>query len=240
MKSKLRALALSLALFGSLFFAGCYQYHDEVYLDEMDITLTYYNTEFDFQTYTTFGIRDSVGLYTNYLSEEQQEDFYDAGGTSENVREYVKQKFIDQGYTFVENDQQPDFYVNLFIAMINNTDVVYYPGGWYGYYPYYEYYYGWYYPYYGYTWYYEVYEYQSGTLLMEIADGASVEAYREWASDKTPEEIQDADPSDIPMIVFEWQGLVNGVSGETADYNKQRAEDGINEAFEQSPYLGKN
>jgi hypothetical protein len=240
MKRKLLILSMVVTLFGSLFFAGCYQYHDEVYLDELDITLTYYNKDFDFQTYTTFGIRDSVGLYTNYLTEQQQEDFYDAGGASQNIRNYVKQKFIDQGYTFVDNGQQADFYVNLFVAMINNTEVVYYPGGWYGYYPYYEYYYGWYYPYYGYTWYYDVYEYQSGTLLMEIADGASVQAYRQWAETKTPEEIQNADPSEIPMIIFQWQGLVNGVADENAEYNADRAKTGVDEAFAQSPYLTKN
>lgn len=236
MKRKLYMIILALALIGGFLFTGCYQYHDDTYLDELDITLTYYEKDFDFGSYATFGIRDSVGLYSNYLTDKQEEDFYKPGGTSDNIKNYVKGKFTDLGYQFVDNDQQPDFYVNLFTAFIDNTYFVYYPGWWYNYYPYYDYYYGWWYPYYGYGWY-DVYSYQSGTLLMEIADGESVRAYRDWAEDKTPEEIENADPDDVPQIEFQWQGLVNGVAGTGADYNKDRATRGIDEAFEQSPYL---
>jgi len=240
MKKSLITLTLVLALFGSLFLAGCYQYHDDTYLDELDITLTYYNNQFDFQTYTTFGIRDSVGIYSNYLTDAQIEDFYATGGTSESLKGYIKDKFTALGYTFVDNDQQPDFYVNLFTAFINNSYYVYYPGWWYGYYPYYDYYYGMWYPYYPYGWSYDVYEYQSGTLLIEMADGASVQAYRLWAEDKTADEIQNADPDEVPQVKFQWQALVNGVAGTGAEYNKERAQNGIDEAFTQSPYLGLN
>jgi len=62
MKRFIVPLTLVGILTGSLFFAGCYKYHDDVYLDELDITLTYYDNEVDFQGYTTFAVRDSVAL----------------------------------------------------------------------------------------------------------------------------------------------------------------------------------
>jgi hypothetical protein len=240
MKSRIVTFTLALALLAGLFFTGCYKYHDDVYLDELDITLTYYDQEVDFMTYTTFAVRDSVGIYSNYLKDNEIDDFYKPGGGSEKIREFVKQKFEDMGYTYVDSDQPADFYVNLFTAFIDNTYFVGYPGWWYGYYPYYSYYYYWWYPYYGYGWYYSVYNYQSGSLLMEMADGNTVRDYQDWAEDKTPEEIQNADPDEVPEIHFVWQALVNGVAGSTAEYNRDRAERGVNEAFDQSPYLKKN
>lgn len=240
MKRRIVILSLVLALFGAFFLSGCYKYHDDTYLDELDITLTYYNNGFDFQSYTTFAIRDSVGLYTNYLTDKEIEDFYKPGNGSEQIREYVKQKFIDQGYTFVDSDQEADFYVNLFSAFIDNTYIVSSPGWWYGYYPYYSYYYYYWYPWWGYGWYYNIYSYQSGTLLVEMTDGVSLRAYRDWAEGKTPEEIQSASPDEVPDIQTNWQALINGVAGTSADYNKDRAQRGMDEAFEQSSYLKKN
>jgi len=240
MRNKFVLLSLAVALTGSLFFSSCYKYHDDTYLDELDITLTYYNTDADFQSYSTFAIRDSVGLYTNYLTDNQIKDFYKPGGTSENIREYVKQKFTAEGYTFVDADQQADFYVNLFTAFIDNTYIVSNPGWWYGYYPYYSYYYYYWYPWYGYGWYYSVYNYQSGTLLVEMTDGVSLRAYRTWAEGKTPEEIQNASEDDVPDVQTNWQALINGFAGTSAEYNKDRAQRGIDEAFAQSPYLMKN
>jgi hypothetical protein len=75
---------------------------------------------------------------------------------------------------------------------------------------------------------------------MELADGESIRAYREWADDKSDWEIENADPDEVPDIMFVWQALVSGVAGSEKSYNKERAERGINEAFDQSPYLINN
>jgi hypothetical protein len=219
---------------------GCYDYHEDTYLEELDITLTYYDNQTDFNAYTTFAIRDSVGLLTNYLSDDEIEDFYKPGSGSDRIRAYVKQKFTDLGYTYVENDEPFTFAVNLTVALINSEVYVSYPGWWWGYYPYYSYYYPYWYPWYGYPWYYGYYEYQSGTLVLEFADGQSVYDYREWAAGKTQEEIENADPDEVPEVEMKWQALVSGVAGTSADYNSERAERGINEAFDQSPYLKKD
>ncbi len=73
-----------------------------------------------------------------------------------------------------------------------------------------------------------------------MADGASVRAYRAWAEGKTQEEIDNADPTTVPEVEFIWQALINGVKGGTAEYNQQRLERGVDEAFAQSPFLKKN
>jgi hypothetical protein len=225
----------------TFFIASCYEYHDDTYLDELDITLTYYDTTFDFQQYNTFAIRDSVGLIEDEMSDSEIEEFYKPGGAADNIKQEIRDHFLALGYTEVDDDENYDFGVNMIVAVIEN-DVYYgYPGWWYGYYDYYDWYWwgGWY-PYYGYPWYYGSYTYQSGTLLIEMADGESIRDYREWADDKTQEEIENADPEDVPPIKFVWQGLINGVAGETGSYNQQRVERGIEEAFTQSPYLGSN
>lgn len=224
----------------TFFIASCYEYHDDTYLDELDLTLTYYDTSFNFQQYNTFAIRDSVGLIENDLSDAQIAEFYSSNGGSKRIKDYVRDHFLALGYTEVEDDEDFDFGVNLVVALIE-SDVYYYPYWWYDYYDYYYWYWSGWYPYYPYyPWGYSSYSYTTGTLLMEMADGASLRVYQQWAEGKTQEEIDKADPDDVPDIKFVWQSLLNGVAGETASYNKDRAENGIDEAFRQSPYLQKS
>ena len=60
----------------SLFMTACYEYHDDTYLDELDITLTYYDTNYNFQQNSTYAIRDSVGMISDYLSDSEIANFY--------------------------------------------------------------------------------------------------------------------------------------------------------------------
>jgi hypothetical protein len=234
-----RLMAIGVVL--SLLMTACYNYDDETTVDDLDITLTYYDTSFNFQQYTTFAIRDSVGLIEDNMSDSDEADFYKPGGASDQVRDMVIEQFTSLGYTQVENDDDFDFGINLVVAIVNNTYTAY-PGWWYGYYDYYYYYWGGWYPYYPYyPWggYYS-YTYQSGTILIEMADGQSIRDYRAWADGKTENEIENADPDDVPDVYFRWQGLINGVAGTYTTYDGSRVEKGIDEAFAQSPYLQKN
>jgi len=212
------------------------------YLDQLDVTLTYYDTVYNFTQNQTFAIRDSVGIVTNYLSDEEIEELYKPGGASEKIREYVAQKYIDLGYTRVANDQEFDFGVNLVAMMMQSTTVVGYPPGyWWGYGGYWGWYGGWYPPYYGwYPWSYTAYQTNTGTILMEFATGESIRAYNEFIENKTDDELENMPPDQIPAIEFKWQSLVSGALGTDASYNAQRAQRGIDEAIEQSPYLKKN
>jgi hypothetical protein len=236
--SKLRLWSLlgGVAVIVALFMTACYEYHDDTYLDELDITLTYYDTTYNFQQATTYAIRDSVGIISDYLSESEIAAFYMPNNGNDQIRDLVRQNMNDLGYTEVEDDENFDLGINLTIAAVENTEYYYY-GWWYGYYGYYGWYWGGWYPYYGYPWYPVTYTYQKGTLLMELADGESIRVYRAWAADKTQGEIENTDPDLVPDIMFVWQSVVSGVAGEEKAYNKERTERGINEAFDQSPYL---
>ncbi len=219
----------------TLFMAACYEYHDDTYLDELDVTLSYYDTNYNFQNNTTFAIRDSVGIISDYLSDSEIANFYKPGGGNDDIKTLVRANLVALGYTEVSEDANFDFGVNLVVGAVENTE--YYYSWWYGYYGYYGWYYGGWYPYYGYPWYPVSYTYQKGALLMEMVDGESLRDYREWAEDKTQGEIENADPDEVPDINFVWQSIVSGVAGSEKAYNQQRTERGINEAFDQSPYL---
>ena len=229
--SSLSALAVI-----TLFMASCYEYHDDTYLDELDISLTYYDTTANFSDYSTYAVRDSVGLLENNMTNSDIAAFYAPGGANDKIKQNIRDHFNALGYTEVADYENYDFGVNLVLAVVE-TDY-YYPGWWYSYYDYYYWYWGggWY-PYYGYPWYYGSYSYTTGTLLIEMADGESIRDYREWADGKTQGEIENADPDEVPDINFVWQAFVNGVAGTTASYNQDRAERGIDEVFSQSPYL---
>jgi hypothetical protein len=237
-KIKLWTRLGALAVIVSLFMPACYDYHDDTYLDELDITLTYYDTNFNFQQYSTFAMRDSVGIISDYLSSTEIANFYKSGGGNDKIKDLVRSNLVALGYNEVADDENYDFGVNLVVMAVESTE--YYYGWWYGYYGYYGWYWGGWYPYYGYPWYPVSVTYQQGALLMELADGNSIRAYRIWADDKTQAEIENADPDDVPDVHFVWQALVSGVAGTEKAYNQERAERGINEAFIQSPYLTKN
>jgi hypothetical protein len=236
-KFKLR-IALAGLAFTALFMASCYEYHDETYLDELDVTLTFYDTTYSFMGASTFAVRDSVGLLSDYLSDAEIAAFYMPGGGNDQIKNAVRGQLTALGYTEVSDDENYDLGVNLVIAAVENTEYYYY-GWWYGYYGYYGWYYGGWYPYYGYPWYPVSYTYQKGTLLMELATGESIREYRVWAEGKTQAEIENADPDEVPDINFVWQGMISGVAGSEKAYNKERTERGIEEAFDQSPYLSR-
>jgi hypothetical protein len=227
----------------SLLFTSCYKQEDTTYLDEYDITLTYYDNEFDFKTYQNFIVRDSVMLYSDYLKDSEIEDFY-TSGKSDKVREKIVEKFKSLGYTEVSDIEEADFAINPMVSLMKQEGLVYnwwwsYPGywGWYG---------GWYYkstnyyyypPYWG--WYPSAtyYNYNTGSIVMEMVDAASVRTYNEWLSSQSnPNEVN---PEDVPEILFRWTANIDGILGSDGDYNVERASRGFNEAFDQSPYLKK-
>jgi hypothetical protein len=217
---------------------SCYQ-QEEINLDELDITLTKYENTFDFQSYQTFAVRDSVEVMSDYWDEDDYENFYESGGAASQIRQYTIQKFQDMGYTLVTEDEDYDFAVNLVLLAVNNVYVVTYPNWWY-YYP--GYWYGGYwggYPAYGWA-YYDVYTYQTGSLLTEMMDGASVREYLDFVDGKTQEELDDLAPDDFPPVYIRWQSFIQGVVSTSVSYDKDRMKAGIDQAFEQSPYLKKN
>jgi hypothetical protein len=232
MKLKMRHLNLFLIALVISFLSACYPY-DSVYTDELDATITVYDTLTDFSKFKTYVIRDSVGLvYNDWLTDAQVNEFYSQGGSSDKIEAMVKAKFDALGYTEVTDLADADFAINMTMFAIEySTYYYYYPGWWWGYPGYWppywgpykksvadvNYYYPWY-PYYPSYTYYTSYE---GLLLVEMADAKT---------------ITDNDPE----IRFIWEAGIQGSLTSDKSYNQERIQRGLDEAFEQSPYLGFN
>jgi len=240
---KVKWFFLSLVFVG-LMTTSCYKQQDTVALDEYDITYTSYDTEFDFKSYNSFYLRDSVIIISDYLTDDEIEKFY-ADGTSDKMLKVISDKFKLLGYTETTEMEEADFLMNPSILMSKQSGVVYYPYYWWGYPGYWGWYGGGYYkntnyyypPYWGWypNWGASYYSYKTGTMVMEMADGKSVMDYREWLENAG----ENPDPNDAPPIEFRWIAQIDGILSTTNDYNSDRAARGFNEAFEQSPYLKK-
>jgi len=225
-------------------FTSCYKQQEDATINDYDITMTNYDNEFDFNQYNTFAIRDSVLLISDYLTEKQIAKFYLPGGGSEKILTKLSQELSALGYTKVNTSDNvdPDFLINPTATFMQQTDYYYSPGWWWGYPGYWgygywksekstDYYYPWY-PSWGYSY---SYTYETATLIVEMLNAKSVKEYLDWLEENGP----DVDPSDAPKVELNWNANISGIASSDADYNKSRTEGGIEEAFNQSPYLKK-
>lgn len=183
---------------------------------DYDVVVTHYDPEADFQTYTTFAVADTVAHLGNPSGDDD--------GISKDIDpiiiDEIEAQMIRMGYT-LENDPEsnpPDLFMLPGITSSTWTGYVpgypWYPGyGWGGWYPGYPWYPGWS-P--GYT-----YSYDTGTIIMDMADVATL----------------DGETGDIEII---WTGGINGVVSGSSSSNTARIQSGIRQAFDQSPYLEKD
>lgn len=234
--------------------AGCHKDPPKTY-DDTDMTITYYDVEFDFNTYNTFIIPDSTVLTTNYLSDSEVNEFYKTGGASDKTLEEISEIFTGLGYTEVDSLKDSDFILVPTIMMMESDETVYYyPGWWWGY-PSYgwgigigigfkgtDYYYGWYpyYPWYPPQGYPVTVSTYNGTVAFEIIDTKSyiemIEWNEWWYENNTDPPTDDDDP---PEVAIRWQAMIEGYITDDGSYNLDRIERGIEEAIAQSPYLQK-
>ncbi|RUA29681.1 MAG: hypothetical protein DSY76_03150 [Bacteroidetes bacterium] len=222
---------------------SCYK-TETVYYEDYDMVLTYYDTKFDFNTYKTFYVRDSVGMVSDYIEEGDQnwKRFYALGGPSIQIRNEVIRQMKANGYTQVMDSlQDADAAINLIATLVKVEGVISYPGYWWGYPGYWDGYYpgwgGWYggyYPWYGGSTY---YSYKTANVMIEMADGDSLRSLINYL-----ETVPGSDPSDpaAPKMKFVWQAFVNGLQTEQGEYDMERVIEGIKQAFTQSPYLKTN
>jgi len=236
----MKSIKYLLLIFIVAVMASCHKDPPKTY-DDTDMTVTYYNTEFNFQSYNTFIMPDSAVVTTNYLTESQVENMYKDGGASDQALEQLKSRFLSLGYTEVDSLKDADFIaVPTLIMWQYDETVTYYPGWWWSYYGY-----GWgwykstnyYYWYPVYPWYptgipVEVSTYV-GTVVYEMVDAESYRDILEW-NEANPEPGED-DVS--PVMKIRWQAQIEGYSTDDGSYNQERANRGTEEAFAQSPYL---
>ena len=213
-----------------LLLTSCYK-SNVVYYDELDATLTQYEVEFDFSTYTDFAMSDSTILVTNYLTDEEIDEFFAPGGTSDVTLEEVKKRFVERDYTFTADHDAADFVAAVTVMLVKQSGAVYYPPGWWWGYPGWGWGGWWGYPGYpGYPGYVQTYSYKIGNLAIEMIDGDSFRSFGNYVPGETIE---------IPELFVRWVATIDGYVTNNGDYDAQRAQRGLNEAFEQSPYLKK-
>jgi len=234
----------------TLIFSSCYK-RDASYYEDYDLTVTYYDTEFDFSSVGTYFMRDSVGLISDEIKEGDKEykDFYKKGGPSDQILNEIVTNMSARGYQKVDSMHSADFAMNPVLTLNTKSGSAYYPGYWYGYpgywggywgYYYWKSYYGYpgwgyggYYPWYG-GGYSTYYEYTTHNMMIEMADGDSIRSIRDWISQNP-----DPDWDEAPEMRYYWQTIVNGILSGDDSYDLDRIKEGINEAFEQSDYLKK-
>ncbi|HTF18295.1 MAG TPA: DUF4136 domain-containing protein [Chryseolinea sp.] len=184
-------------------------------LDQLVVS-TNYDTEADFSQYATYSMAtDTIGFYSN----QSPNDTIIVQTSSDNyarpVLSKVQQNLQARGFQRVDRNADPDLRINVYV--VNDFNVyqqINYPG----------YYYPSYYGYgYGYGGYYGGYPYVSnyvtntGALVVEILD------LRNPTADKKLKSIWNASMGDVYS---------------TIDLVKQ-SEEALDQAFVQSPYLGR-
>ncbi len=208
--------------------AACYPGEIEN-IQELDVVVTVQDTAANYAQFLLYAMPDTI-VQINDTAE----------GSVELSREHdalilstVAQRMAQLGYVRVTipdppgvlpPDSTPDVVMLVSTVGLNNEYYVWYPGyGYWGWWP------GWGYypPYPGYGWGYPGYwasgSYQSGTVFMDMID-----------PNNPPPNVE---PPELPVV---WTGALNGVLGGSSASAATRLTDGINRAFDQSPYLGRN
>lgn len=199
----------------ALFLTACHPEPDTKALIDQLVVSSNYDPTADFKNYATYAIpTDTIGLISN-----SSNDTIIVARESEFPRQVlntIKSNLNARGYTQVEKNQNPDLGINVLVVNDFNVfqEMVYPPG--YGYPG--NYYFG----YYGYnSWYFypyiNTYAYNTGVLIIEIVD----------LKNRTPE-------NNVKVI---WDAYMGDLYS-TLDLSRQ-AEEAIDQAFIQSPYIGK-
>lgn len=181
-------------------------------LDELVVS-TNYDTDIDFSDYITYSMgTDTIGFVSNKASDDtiivQSKSSYPRP-----VLETIESNLSDLGYVRLDQDEDPDLRINVYVVNdFNLFQQIVYPSY---YYPsYYGYGYG-YGSYYAYP-YVNTYATNTGSLVIEILD------------------LKNITPENTVKVI--WSAYMGDVYS-TIELIKQSTE-AIDQAFVQSPYLG--
>jgi hypothetical protein len=238
-KMKLSIIPLIIVTAGVV--SSCYPV-DDLLVEDLDVAATLYDKAYyspetganKFNELMTFEVVDTIVHIIAPGDEDNISRTYD-----DFVLEQVRLNMLKLGFVEEPDPELNPADVAVTVSALSSEHEVYYwypYWGWYwgygGYYPYADadadsyaevpsknkdtgstYYY--YYPWYPYSTY---YTYQSGSILMEMVDVARI----------------DPEVEEIPVI---WAGIVNGVVESSETPMKERISKGIDQCFDQSPYL---
>ncbi len=217
MKMKFRrgvVLAAALGM-GLIALGGCAPESGFDNIADYDVVVTRYDPDADYQKYTTFAVADTI----LEPGKPEDDDSEVPSGLKDLIISEVETQMIRMGYV-LETDPESNDPDLVMLASITQTKwTAYVPG--YPVYPGYPWYGGGWYPYY--PWYTPGYtvSYDTGTILIDMYDYATL----------------DEGTDDIDII---WTCGINGILSSSSSYNTERVQNSIDQAFEQSPYLKQN
>ena len=207
--------------------SGCYPEGAE-FADELDLVVSLENKEVNYDNYQSFFMEERVVV----LSNADEEEFLDAD-QAEFLTSELKGRLFEYGWTEADTAvDTPDAVVLITVLENVNVDVV--GGGWgwgswggWGYWGGYPSggYYPWYPGYPGYCCYTSIYAYTTGSIIIEMLDPAMA--------------IQEGDNDPDPMPVV-WGGGINGYLEGSVSNRRARVRSGLDQMFEDSPYLNNN
>ncbi len=187
------------------------------YFDELDIVYTNYDDSYDFQSKNTFTVPTRViKIDQEYVPGDPDfEPDFVSPEYAEAILFSIRSNMANLGYTEVETEENPDLII---LPAVFQTDELYFYYDWW--------YWNWFYPGWGpgWGWYYpgyyppQVSRIRTGTVIMQMTDPKN-----QSASDK------------IPVV---WTGVINGLLEGNEATTTSRIRTTINQAFDQSPYLG--
>jgi hypothetical protein len=211
---------LLLASFGvllvALIYAACTP-GSSITASESDVVVTLYDNQFNFDGVVTYVMPDSILHITGDSS--QADSPLLSRENDQQILDLVANNFANRGY-----DRRPtseaatvDFQVLITAQAVEYWNL-------YSYYPWNPWYPG--YP--GWGWYYPPsvgasYAFSVGTLFVQMGEF----------------EVNDGTGDIEPKVAY-WYAALNGVLDDTSQNRKRRVTDGINQAFDQSPYLRTN
>lgn len=198
----------ALILLAAVIFISCYP-GDELTVSDVDTVVTLFDKNADFKSDSTYAMPDSV---LHIVPDGERDDISRA--YDDDILSDIADNMATLGYTRVSDPAAANVHVLPAVNVRDYTGVAY-TGGWWNYwYGYYPPYWGWY-PYYpsgGVT-----YEYSVGTLFILMMDPTKTTV----------------DDKPVPPI---WIAACNGLADKSS--NAKRIANGINQAFQQSKYLG--
>jgi hypothetical protein len=199
---------------------ACIDYPDSSERVNDTVVYTFYDSATDFGAHRTFAISDDVTIFRADESGNVSREPLDPGSASTLVAQ-VTQQMESRGFVRVSREATPS--LGLSLSVLSGEVTGYYYSYWSNYWGYYGSYY--------YVPYVYKYDYQTGTLAIEATDLQRADARRPAAPEG------DAGPSVAAQLQIAWGSLIYGVASDTSAQNVQRAVEGIDRAFAQSPYL---
>jgi len=207
-----KILSIALVMFT---LSACYNTKGDVYVSDLDIIVTTFDDTYDFTGAQTFYLPDTVLQLGLEVGDDPLDGIYD-----ELIISKTRQNLLDLGYIEeTDPENNPVDLVVLLQSVVVDFHNIY--GGYPPYYPGYPGYPG--YPW-GPGWGWGGYpvivqSYSKGTVMINMVD---------------PDAI-DGNTQTVPRV---WIGLLNGLAEGSASNVRTRIGEGIDKAFDQSPYLG--